>query len=139
MRTTERWWPEPEAGLFVWCRFPDIAALSPGPKPRPALIIIVFDDEAPRLRVRCAYGTSQKVRELRAGEFAVTPADGTAFGLSGLSYPTKFDLGRAVELPYCTPWFDVPPAAPLGQSPRLGVLHPALTRRVAAAWRAVHV
>jgi hypothetical protein len=97
----------------------------------------VFDDEVPQFRVRVAYGTSQKVDRLYAGEFSITPTDGQAYRLAGLSYPTKFDLSACVELPYCTPWFDVPPAAPFGQSPQIGVLHPSLVDRARAAWNAV--
>jgi hypothetical protein len=33
-------------------------------------------------------------------------------------------------------WFDVPPTAPCGQTPQLGVLHPNLLRRATAAWQA---
>jgi hypothetical protein len=129
-------WPEPQAGLIVWCRFPDTPVLTPAPKPRPALLLTVFDDEAPRFRTLVAYGTSQKVERLYAAEFAIAPQDGAAFKLAGLSYPTKFNLQKTVELPYCTPWFDVPPAAPFGQTPQLGVLHANLMRRAMAAWRA---
>jgi hypothetical protein len=130
------WWPEPQAGVIVWCRFPDTPALQPGPKPRPALVLVVFDDEAPQFRVRVTYGTSQKVERLYAGEFRIAPEDGAAFRLSGLSFATKFNLSKVVELPYSTPWFDVPPAAPFGQTPQLGVLHANLMRRATAAWRA---
>jgi hypothetical protein len=129
-------WPEPEAGAIVWCRFPDTPELKPAPKPRPALILTVFDDDAPEFRVLVAYGTSQKVNRLYAAEFAITLQDDAAFKLSGLSFPTKFNLLRTVELPYSTPWFDVPPAAPFGHSPQLGVLHPSLMRRATAAWQA---
>ncbi|MGH8210036.1 MAG: hypothetical protein ACRETD_05615 [Steroidobacteraceae bacterium] len=132
------WWPEPQAGVIVWCRFPDTPALRPGPRPRPALILTVFDDEAPQFRVRAAYGTSQKVDRLYAGEFHITPQDGAAFRLAGLSFPTKFNLSTAVELPYNTQWFDVPPTAPFGRTPQLGVLHANLMRRVTAAWQATH-
>jgi hypothetical protein len=109
----------------------------PGRKPRPALVLTVFDDTAPTFRVLVAYGTSQKTDRLFAGEFRIAPQDSEAYALSGMSYPTKFNLARAVELPYTTDWFAVPPAAPFGQSPKLGVLHPHLMRRVAAAWKAV--
>ena len=129
------WWPEPQAGVIVWCRFPDTPALQPGPKPRPALVLVVFDDEAPQFRVQVTYGTSQKVDRLYAGEFRITPEDGAAFRLSGLSFATKFNLSKVVELPYNRPWFDVPPAAPFGQTPQLGVLHANLMRRATAAWR----
>jgi len=33
-------------------------------------------------------------------------------------------------------WFSVPPAAPHGQSPKLGTLHPSLVRALEAAYRA---
>lgn len=136
MTATEIWWPEPQAGEIVWCRFPDTPVLQPTPKPRPALLLTVFDDDAREFRVLAAYGTSQKTNRLYAGEFAITPKDGAAFQLSGLSFPTKFNLRKTIELPYSTPWFDVPPAAPFGNSPQLGVLHPNLMRRASAAWQA---
>lgn len=113
--------------------------MHPGPKPRPALVLTVFDDAAPQFRVLVTYGTSRKVDRLYAGGFTITPEDGAAYRLSGLSFPTKFNLAKAVELPYSTPWFDVPPAAPFGQTPQLGVLHANLMRRVTAAWRCAHV
>jgi len=87
--------------------------------------------------VTVAYGTSRKVTELYTGEFAITPDDGEAFTLAGLSYPTKSNLGRIVDLPYNAVWFGVPPTAPYGQIPKLGVLHPHLMRRVEAAYRAI--
>lgn len=46
-----------------------------------------------------AYGTSQKVDRLYHGEFTITPADGEAYALAGLSYPTKFNFARTLELP----------------------------------------
>ena len=132
-----RWWPEPKAGDVVWCRFPDDLSLSVGHKPRPALILTVFDDEAPQYRVRAAYGTSRKTTRLYAGEFVIAPEDREAYRLAGLSYPTKFNLKGLLELPYHEVWFQVPPGAPHGQVPKLGVLHPSLMRRVQAAWDAV--
>ena len=68
---------------------------------------------------------------------AYAPEDGEAYQLAGLSYPTKFSLAQMVELPYSHAWFSPPPNSPLGQTPRLGVLHPSLHRRAAAAWQAV--
>jgi hypothetical protein len=56
---------------------------------------------------------------------------------AGLSYDTKFDLKQAIDLPYTAEWFSVPPAAPHGQIPRLGTLHPSLVPAVQAAYRAV--
>lgn len=63
-------------------------------------------------------------------------ADRSAYEAAGLSYDTKFDLRQLVDLPYTSGWFSVPPSAPFGQSPKLGILHPSLARAVQAAFRA---
>ena len=55
---------------------------------------------------------------------------------AGLSHDTKFDLRQALDLPYTTEWFSVPPTAPQGQNPKLGTLHPSLVRAVQAAFGA---
>ena len=129
-------WPQPLAGDIVWCHFPEDIAVTPADKPRPGLILEVFSDNAPQYAVVVAYGTSQKVNRLYSGEFAITAQDGPAFTVAGLSYPTKFNLKRRVELPYVETYFQVPPGAPFGQIPKLGTLHPSLVRRVHAAWAA---
>ena len=129
------WWGEPTAGEIVWCHFPD--DVQPRPKPRPALILAVFDDDAPQFTVRVAYGTSQRTTTLYQGEFAVLrERNPAAYVAAGLSHDTKFNLKRALDLPYSAEWFSVPPAAPHGQTPKLGVLPPALVRAVQAAFRA---
>lgn len=130
-------WGKPSAGEILWCAFPTRRELQPGPKHRPALTITVDDAEAPLYRVLVAYGTSQRVREMRSGEFAIAPADAGAYRLAGLSYPTKFNLHERVLLPYNGDWFAVPPGAPHGQLPRLGTLHPSLLYRFRAAAVAV--
>ena len=56
------WWPEPAAGDIVWRHFPD--GVHPRSKPRPALLLVVFDDDAPEFTVRVAYGTSQRTTAL---------------------------------------------------------------------------
>jgi hypothetical protein len=128
-------WPEPPtAGDIVWCHFP--AGVRARPKPRPALVLDVFGAAVP-FAVRVAYGTSQGVRELHGGEFAILRTNHpAAFSLANLSYDTKFDLRQLVTLPYTSQWFSVPPHAPHGQSLRLGTLHPSLVRAAAAAFRA---
>lgn len=132
---TLRWWSEPTAGEIVWCHFPD--QIHPRPKPRPALILAVFDDIAPQFDVRVAYGTSQRTTALRRVEFAILrERNAAAYNAAGLSYDTKFDLKQALDLPYTTEWFSVPPAAPHGQTPKLGTFHPSLVRAVEAAFRA---
>ncbi len=128
-------WGEPAAGDVVWCHFPD--DIHPRPKPRPALILEVFDDDAPQFFVRVAYGTSQRMTSLRRGEFSIERSRNlAAFEAAGLSYDTKFDLKQVLELPFSTEWFSVPPAAPHGQTPKLGTLHPSLVRAVQAAYQA---
>lgn len=127
-----QWWGEPAAGDIVWCHFPD--SIHPRPKPRPALILVVFDDDAPQFTVRVAYGTSQRVTTLYRGEFSILrERNPAAYAVAGLSYDTKFNLRQALDLPYDTDWFSVPPAAPHGQTPKLGMLHPSLMRTVQAA------
>lgn len=132
-----RWWGEPTAGEIVWCHFPD--QIHPRPKPRPALILAVFDDKAPLFDVRVAYGTSQRTTSLHRGEFAILrDRNAAAYAAAGLSYDTKFDLRQVLDLPYSSEWFSPPPAAPYGQTPKLGTLHPSLVRAVEAAYRAVN-
>ena len=125
----------PEPGDIVYCRFPQSGFPGPAAKPRPALVLQVGEVNGEPY-VAVAYGTSQKTDLLHAGEFLISPADGEAYALSGLSYPTKFHLKIVKELPYSEDWFRVPPLAPYGQTPRLGVLHPALMRRAKAAFNA---
>jgi hypothetical protein len=133
---TTQWWSEPVAGDIVWCHFPD--GVHPKAKPRPALVLTVFDDDAPQFEVRVAYGTSQKTTALYRGEFAILrDRHAAAFEAAGLSHDTKFDLGQALDLPYNTQWFAVPSSARHGHSPKLGTLHPSLVHTVQAAFRAV--
>jgi len=130
-----RFFPQPKPGDIVWCKFPQLASLKPGPKSRPALVLKV-GEKATATWVQVAYGTSQKVDKLLPGEFVITPSDGDAYSISGLSYPTKFNLASTFELPFNEDWFGVPPGAPHGQVPKLGVLHPSLMRRARAAMEA---
>lgn len=130
-----RWWKQPLAGDIVWSYLPDELQTIPATKPRPALILSVYDDHAPHFGVLVAYGTSQRVTSLHRGEFAITHADADAYKAAGLSYDTKFSLGRRIQLPYNDEYFAVPPGAPHGQRPKLGVLHAVLTRRAALAWK----
>ena len=132
--TEPRWFPAPRAGDIVWCRFPQDKLPKPGPKPRPALVLSVGEDQGHPI-VEVAYGTSQKVNSLYTGEFAIASSDQAAYAAAGLSYPTKFNLIETFELDFNDTWFSVAPGAPYGQTPKLGVLHPSLMRRVEAAAR----
>ena len=129
-------WRPPAAGDIVWCRFPQAPGLDPGLKPRPALVLAVMTHED-GVVVHVAYGTSQRVDQLKAGEFAcLKSSNADAFAMAGLSFDTKFDFKAMVELPWTEDFFKVPPRAPHGQTPKLGTLHPSLMRAAKAAYDA---
>ena len=131
-------WPVPEAGEIMWCHFPD--DVHPKPKPRPALVLAVKEDDLGLVFVRLAYGTSQRTNQLYSGEFLVArQTHPAAYKAAGLSFDTKFDLSNLVELPFNEDYFSVPPNAPHGQSPRLGTLHPTMVRIAAAAFAAARI
>ncbi|HEV3019576.1 MAG TPA: hypothetical protein VGY49_11190 [Burkholderiaceae bacterium] len=128
-----RAWPAPAVGDIVWCRFPELPDLQPGPKPRPALVIGV-ETRSDGVNVRVAYGTSQRVDQLLAGEFSITRNfHPQAFLLAGLAEDTKFNLGEVVELLWQDRYFCVPPRPKHGQTPKLGTLHASVYQAAAAA------
>jgi hypothetical protein len=128
-----RAWPPPAVGDIVWCRFPELPDLQPGPKPRPALVIGI-ETRSDGVNVRVAYGTSQRVDQLLAGEFSITRNfHPQAFLLAGLAEDTKFNLGEIVELPWQDRYFAVPPKPKHGQTPKLGTLHASVYQAAAAA------
>src|SRR5258706_13089836 len=95
-----RIWPAPAVGDIVWCRFPELPDLQPGPKPRPALVIRA-EVRSDGVNVRVAYGTSQRVDQLVSGEFSITRNfHPQAYLLAGLAEDTKFNLREALELPW---------------------------------------
>ena len=130
-------WEAPDPGDIVWCRFPQRPRDVPGPKPRPALIVSVMEHED-GIAVTVAYGTSQKLDRLSAGEFAIRKAQNrAAYEMAGLSYDTKFDLRNRVELPWNDTFFAVPPNPPHGQTPKLGSLHIGMEPALKAAAKAI--
>ena len=134
---TPGWFSPPSPGDIVWCRFPERGIPGPGPKARPALVLKV-GEVGGRPAAVVAYGTSRKIDQLYAGEFAITPSDYSAYEAAGLSAPTKFNLARTSGLDFNDLWFAVPPGTPHGQTPKLGILHPSLVRRAEAAYRAAN-
>ena len=120
----------------MWCHFPHLPDLQPGPKPRPALIVRVIEQQ-PHYRVLVAYGTSQKITSLRRGEFLLRKDGSAAFKLTGLSFDTKFSFADTVELDFSNQWFKLPPGTPGGVSPKLGVLHAAYGKAAHAAYLAI--
>ena len=130
-------WPEPSAGEIVWCYFPD--HIQRKPKPRPALILTVKLDNDGLIFVNVAYGTSQKVNTLFSGEFRIAKGENpAAYETAGLSFDTKFNLQSVLELPFDDNYFSVPPHAPYGQIPKLGMLHPSLVKVAATAYAEVN-
>ncbi len=126
-------WPQPAPGDIVWCRFPELPGQSPGPKPRPALVLEVIERED-GIEVAVVYGTSQRVDKLSAGEFAITRVGhAAAYKAAGLSHDTKFDFKQTARLPWSEEFFAVPPGAPNGQKPLIGTLHASVIRAAAAA------
>jgi hypothetical protein len=84
-----------------------------------------------------AYGTSQKLGRLLAGEFAIRKlGNAAAYALAGLSYDTKFNLAETLLLPWDSQFFAIPPDPRHGQIPKLGSLHSGMMKTVEAALRA---
>lgn len=87
--------------------------------------------------VSVVYGTSQRLDNLRAGEFAITRSgQPQAFALAGLAFDTKFNFKSVVDLPWGEAFFKISPRPRYGQTPKLGSLHPSLLRSVQAAYEA---
>lgn len=130
-------WELPSVGDIVWCRFPQKPRDEPGPKPRPALVVAINEYED-GVGVEVAYGTTQKVDQLKAGEFLISKAlHKASYAQSGLSFDTKFDLNQILELPWGADFFDVPPKPQHGQHPKLGSLHIEMARALNAAAKAI--
>jgi hypothetical protein len=126
-------WPLPAPGDIVWCRFPELPKQSPGPKPRPALVLEIIERED-GLEIAVVYGTSQRVDKLSTGEFAITRlGHAAAYRAAGLSHDTKFGFKQTAHLPWSDEFFAVPPGAPNGQRPLMGTLHASMIRAAAAA------
>jgi hypothetical protein len=126
-------WPPPSPGDIVWCRFPELPKQSPGPKPRPALVLEVIERED-GIEIAVVYGTSQRVDKLSVGGFAITRlGHAAAYKAAGLAHDTKFDFKQTAHLPWNDEFFAVPPGAPNGQKPLLGSLHASMIRAAAAA------
>jgi hypothetical protein len=130
------YWPLPAPGDIVWCLFPEIPDMEPGPKPRPAIVMRVERREDGD-SVSVVYGTSQRVSRLKVGEMAIIEHNNpAAFALSGLAYDTKFDFKVIVDLPWSDRYFKAPSKSLHGNTPKLGTLHATILRAVEAAYRA---
>jgi hypothetical protein len=102
----------------VHCRFPEDEFGSPGPKERPALVTKVETRED-TVDVHVAYGTSQGIDNVHAGELVVPKEDPDA----GLQKDTKFELRNIVTLPFNEDWFAPDPLQRFGKHPKRGKLN----------------
>lgn len=129
-------WKLPAPGDIVWCLFPEVPDIEPGPKPRPALVMSV-ERRVDGDLVSVVYGTSRNLTRLKTGEVAITRAKHpAAYALAGLAYDTKFDFKVIVDLPWSDRYFKVPVRNPHGNTPKLGTLHATVLHAVEVAYRA---
>ena len=129
-------WKLPAPGDIVWCLFPEVPDIEPGPKPRPAIVLRVESREDGDA-VSVVYGTSKNVTRLKTSEVAITQAGHpAAYALAGLAYDTKFDFKAIVDLPWSDRYFKVPSRKLHGNTPKLGTLHATVLHAVEAAYRA---
>ena len=129
-------WKLPAPGDIVWCLFPEVPDIEPGPKPLPALVIRVDRRQDGDL-VSLVYGTSKNLTRLRSGEVAITQSKNpAAYALAGLAYDTKFNFKVIVELPWTNRYFKVPTRNLHGNTPKIGTLHATILHSVEVAYRA---
>lgn len=82
-------------------------------------------EKSGRFWVVIAFGTSKRVDDLLAGQFAVLPEHGAPFKKCGLAMPTKFSFEREklAKLPYNDEWFAIPkPPRTSSATPKIGAL-----------------
>ena len=129
-------WKLPAPGDIVWCLFPEVPDIEPGPKPQPALVMRVERRHDGDL-VSLVYGTSKNLTRLRSCEVAITQSKNpAAYALAGLAYDTKFNFKVIVELPWTNRYFKVPTRNLHGNIPKIGTLHATILHSVEVAYRA---
>jgi hypothetical protein len=129
-------WKLPAPGDIVWCLFPEVPDIEPGPQPQPALVMRVERRQDGNL-VSLVYGTSKNLTRLSSGEVAITQSKNpAAYALAGLAYDTKFNFKVIVELPWTDRYFKVPTRNLHGNTPKIGTLHATILHSVEVAYRA---
>jgi len=90
---------------IVWCRFPyDDSLGTPGPKPRPAIVLnVAVDAEAGEGEVQVVYGTTKTKALRRPRDFFVTNV--SEMDACGLDKATRFDLDKMTWIPWANEWF----------------------------------
>jgi hypothetical protein len=111
---------------IVLCRYPEVGAVEPGPKCRPALVrtTAVMDDTGEG-EVEVVYGT--KVLKLGRRSLDLHVTNVQEMNWAGLFHPTRFDLDKAVWLPWAEEFF-VPGKGKV--DPILGALSPYMIQKL---------
>lgn len=139
MKLPKPYLPAPDLADVLWCRFPHVESIRPGPYPRPCIVTWVSDlpdDPETTYRVRVVYGTSQFSGLPRGSEFDIDPTEHPAsYQAAGLSKPTRFNLEKTVVVNYDEMFFALAPNGllPAGPTPRLGTLHASRVNALIAA------
>lgn len=124
---TGRPWPKstwPRAYDLVWTRFPHSETPhKPAIKPRPSLVLGVFELPDGSALLEVAPGSTNLKVDRRPLDFRVT--NYAEMQAAGLIKATRFDLGKAMDLPYTHTWF-VPLTAANKTTPVLGSMSPSM-------------
>lgn len=132
-------WPKsvwPKVYELVWTRFPEAESIEqPGLKPRPSLVLGVYEEEDGGALLVIAPGTTRLKLERRPFDFRVT--NYAEMQACGLSFATRFDLDAIIPLPYTRDWF-APLTAAGKTTPVIGRLSDAMIMafQTHMAWRA---
>lgn len=96
----------PVAGDIVMCFFPERDnPFSPGPKPRPCIVLAETFDEDGNAILHLVAGTSKKLDRVYPHEFVVRATDDIFHEKNnGLRVDTKFDIGHLIQVPYDGKW-----------------------------------
>ena len=135
---TDDAWPKPvwpKAYDLVWTRFPETTPPErPGPKPRPSLVLGVYEEADGAALLLVAPGTTRLKQDRRPLDFRIT--NFAEMQACGLAYATRFDLDALLPLPYTREWF-VPLAAAGKTTPVIGRLSDAMIMafQTHMAWR----
>jgi hypothetical protein len=89
----------------VWSRFPYVEQPDlPGEKPRPALVRQAFADQDGNPWVMVVYGTSRDPYSNSLVHFSIVTLP--EMNMCGLKQATRFDLNRAIKLPWSREFFE---------------------------------
>lgn len=100
----------PEIDSIVWCRFPEVSGLIPGPKLRPVLVQETHVNlDGTKAALSVSYGTKNLKKQERWDKDLIIERMIERY-YAGLKFPTRFDLDpiNLMLLPWCSEFFDCP-------------------------------